>query len=75
MPVNQPPISDDAVMSSWQYEITELVNESERQIVGRVLSGPFSARPTSAALGTEYYDTTNNRWYKYGTTSWIQIGG
>ena len=34
MPVNQPPIADDLVLSSWQYEMTRFINELE-QIIQR----------------------------------------
>lgn len=32
MPVNQPPISEDIVEASWQYEVTELINQLEQTI-------------------------------------------
>ena len=32
MPVNQPPINEDIVESSWQYEVTALINELEQAI-------------------------------------------
>ena len=33
MPVSQPPISEDDVQSSWQLELTLLINELEQQIL------------------------------------------
>ena len=32
MPVNQPPINEDIVESSWQYEVTDLLNRLEQTI-------------------------------------------
>lgn len=32
MPINQPPISDDLVQSSWQYEATRTLNELELRL-------------------------------------------
>ena len=74
MPVNQPPIAEDVVQSSWQYEITGLVNELEAIIQRRRASrGPEF--PPSPELGAEHYLTTGTTgWYKYDTTdSWIFI--
>lgn len=77
MPVNQPPISQDIVLSSWQYEVTETANSIEQEVrLGRASRGPTSARPDIAPLGTDYYDTTQSKWFKYDTTDgWIEIGG
>ena len=33
MPVNQPPIKESPVESSWDYEVTQLINTLERRIV------------------------------------------
>ena len=32
MPVNQPPISEDIVVASWQFELTQLINQLEQQL-------------------------------------------
>ena len=76
MPVNQPPIAEDVVQSSWQYEITGLVNELEA-IIQRRRSSRGPEFPPSPELGVEHYLTTGTTgWYKYDTTAgWIQIGG
>lgn len=74
MPVNQPPISDDVVQSSWQYEVTGLINELEA-IIQRNRPSRGSAFPPSPELGAEHFNTITNIWYKYDTeVGWIEIG-
>ena len=76
MPVNQPPITEDIVLSSWQYEVTGLINELESILQrNRPTSGPDF--PPVPEFGAEHYRTTDNSWHKYTNTTdgWIQIGG
>ena len=76
MPINQSPISEDLVLSSWQYEVTNLLNELEAIVQrNRATRGPDF--PPSPELGAEHFNTTDSHWYKYdtGTESWIDIGG
>ena len=76
MPVNQPPIEDDIVLSSWQYEVTELLNRVDSILQrNRVTRG--DAFPPAPELGAEHYLTTGTTgWYKFDTEdSWIFIGG
>lgn len=84
MPVNQPPIAEDVVQSSWQYEITGLVNELEA-IIQRRRSSRGPEFPPSPELGAEHYLTEaltidgmvfQEGWWKYDTTArWVLIGG
>ena len=78
MAVNQPPILDDAVLSSWQYEVTSLVNELEAILQrSRATRGPDF--PLAPELGAEHYLTIASGsltvgWYKYDTSaSWVNI--
>jgi len=32
MPVNQPPISDDPIVATWQLEVARYINELEEQL-------------------------------------------
>lgn len=76
MPVNQPPISEDVVQASWQYEITGLANELELILQrNRASRGP--AFPPNPELGAEHYLTDGTTgWYKYDTgAGWVLIGG
>ena len=80
MPINQSPISEDVVLSSWQYEVTHLLNELEAIVQrNRATRGPDF--PPSPELGAEHFRTTDNHWYKYdtdtsnGINGWIDIGG
>ena len=82
MPINQPPIIDDVVLSSWHYEVTNLVNELET-IVQRNRASRGPDFPPSPELGAEHYLTEDiagteftTGWHKYDTTDgWIEIGG
>lgn len=78
MPVNQPPISDDIILASWQYEITRFINELEQIIqAGRPTRG--AEFPTRPELGADHYLTVATAtqtvgWYKYDTVDgWISI--
>ena len=33
MPLNQPPIAEDAVEAAWDLELTQLINELEQTII------------------------------------------
>lgn len=74
MPVNQPPITDDVVLSSWQYEVTGLINELESILQrNRATRGPDF--PLAPELGAEHFRTSDSKWYKYDTVQgWILIG-
>ena len=77
MAVSQPPISEDIVESSWQYEVTRNVNELDFLLQSLIpTSGPEF--PIGPVHGAEHYLTEGTAgWYKYNAdetnTGWIQI--
>ena len=82
MAVSQPPISEDIVESSWQYEVTRNVNELDFLLQSLIpTSGPEF--PIGPVHGAEHYLTAVSEdadpvgWYKYNAdvtnTGWIQI--
>ena len=81
MAVSQPPISEDIVESSWQYEVTRNVNELDFLQQALIpTSGPVF--PIGPVHGAEHYLTADVEadpvgWYKYNAdvtnTGWIQI--
>ena len=81
MAVSQPPISEDIVESSWQYEVTRNVNELDFLQQALIpTSGPVF--PAGPVHGAEHYLTARTSthvigWHKYNAdetnTGWIQI--
>lgn len=78
MPVNQPPIADDLVLSSWQYEMTRFINELE-QIIQRSRSTRGPEFVPDPEQGSEHYltvdvDTFLIGWYKFDQEAgWLRI--